>query len=241
MKSVLYGVKFLLCAVLSLAVILGIAYGFTRAKGQAPDAMASASVRTPVIVIDAGHGGEDAGAVAQDGTLEKDLNLKIALCLEALCEINGNSAVLTREDDRLLYDYYGELNDYTGKKKIYDLKNRVKIANEQEDAIFVSIHMNNFSSSKYSGTQIYFSPNNPSSEMLARTLQNSTRTYLQPSNNRQIKRADSSIYVLNSLPCPAVLIECGFLSNEGELEKLKDESYRAKLSLVIFSGILSMS
>jgi N-acetylmuramoyl-L-alanine amidase len=241
MKSILYGAKFLLCAILALSVILGIAYAFMRSTGQGPNAPVSAPICAPVIVIDAGHGGEDAGAVAQDGTLEKDLNLKIALCLDALCEINGNSAVLTREDDRLLYDHYGELDDYTGKKKIYDLKNRVKIANEHENAIFVSIHMNKFSSPKYSGTQIYFSPNNPSSEMLARTIQNSTRTHLQPSNNRQIKRADSSIYVLNSLPCPAVLIECGFLSNDEELQRLNDEKYQAKLSLVIFTGILSMS
>ncbi|MBE6624464.1 MAG: N-acetylmuramoyl-L-alanine amidase [Ruminococcaceae bacterium] len=238
MKSILYGAKFFVCAILVLSIILGISYAFSERKSDTPT---SVSVSAPVIVIDAGHGGEDAGAIAQDGSLEKDLNLKIAKCIQALCEINGNSAIMTREDDRLLYDYYGELDDYTGKKKIYDLKNRVKIANEQHDAIFVSIHMNKFSSSKYSGTQIYFSPNNPSSEMLARTLQNSTRTYLQPSNNRQIKRADSSIYVLNSLDCPAVLIECGFLSNEDELGRLKDEKYQASLALVIFSGILSMS
>ena len=238
MKSILYGAKFFVCAILVLSIILGISYAFSERKSDTPT---SVSVSAPVIVIDAGHGGEDAGAIAQDGSLEKDLNLKIAKCIQALCEINGNSAIMTREDDRLLYDYYGELDDYTGKKKIYDLKNRVKIANEQHDAIFVSIHMNKFSNSKYSGTQIYFSPNNPSSEMLARTLQNSTRTYLQPSNNRQIKRADSSIYVLNSLDCPAVLIECGFLSNEDELGRLKDEKYQASLALVIFSGILSMS
>ena len=238
MKSILYGAKFFVCAILVLSIILGISYAFSERKSDTPT---SVSVNAPVIVIDAGHGGEDAGAIAQDGSLEKDLNLKIAKCIQALCEINGNSAIMTREDDRLLYDYYGELDDYTGKKKIYDLKNRVKIANEQHDAIFVSIHMNKFSSGKYSGTQIYFSPNNPSSEMLARTLQNSTRTYLQPSNNRQIKRADSSIYVLNSLDCPAVLIECGFLSNEDELGRLKDKKYQASLALVIFSGILSMS
>ena len=240
MKPFIYGLKFFACAILATCVILNASHSFMRWSSDEPIAVSTAPT-SAVIVIDAGHGGEDAGAVAQDGTLEKDLNLKIAKCLEALCEINGNVAVLTREDDRLLYDYYNELDDYTGQKKVYDLKNRVRIANEQENAIFVSIHMNKFSSSKYSGTQIYYSPNNPSSEMLARTLQNSTRTYLQPTNNRQIKRADSSIYVLNSLPCPAVLVECGFLSNEGELSLLKTERYQTSLALVIFSGILSMS
>ena len=240
MKPFIYGLKFFACAILATCVILNASHSFMRWSSDEPIAVSTAPT-SAVIVIDAGHGGEDAGAVAQDGTLEKDLNLKIAKCLEALCEINGNTAIMTREDDRLLYDRYGELDDYTGQKKIYDLKNRVRIANEQENPIFVSIHMNKFSSSKYSGTQIYYSPNDPSSEMLARALQNSTRTYLQPTNNRQIKRADSSIYVLNSLPCPAVLVECGFLSNEGELGLLKTERYQTSLALVIFSGILSMS
>ena len=240
MKPFIYGLKFFACAILATCVMLNASHSFMRWSSDEPIAVSTAPT-SAVIVIDAGHGGEDAGAVAQDGTLEKDLNLKIAKCLEALCEINGNTAIMTRDDDRLLYDRYGELDDYTGQKKIYDLKNRVRIANEQENPIFVSIHMNKFSSSKYSGTQIYYSPNDPSSEMLARALQNSTRTYLQPTNNRQIKRADSSIYVLNSLPCPAVLVECGFLSNEGELSLLKTERYQTSLALVIFSGILSMS
>ena len=240
MKPFIYGLKFFACAILATCVILNASHSFMHWSSDEPIAVSTAPT-SAVIVIDAGHGGEDAGAVAQDGTLEKDLNLKIAKCLEALCEINGNTAIMTRDDDRLLYDRYGELDDYTGQKKIYDLKNRVRIANEQENPIFVSIHMNKFSSSKYSGTQIYYSPNDPSSEMLARALQNSTRTYLQPTNNRQIKRADSSIYVLNSLPCPAVLVECGFLSNECELGLLKTERYQTSLALVIFSGILSMS
>ena len=145
---------------------------------------------------------------------------------------------MTREDDRLLYDHYDDLEDYTGHKKEYDLKNRVKIAKELDECVFLSIHMNKFSNPKYSGTQIYYSKNNPSSELLARTIQNMTRAHLQPSNNRTIKPAGSSIYVLNSIDSPAVLVECGFLSNTAELNRLKDEEYQAKLALTIFSSIL---
>lgn len=194
-----------------------------------------------VIVIDAGHGGEDAGAIAHDNTYEKDLNLQIAKLLKVLCDLNGTRAVLTRDSDTLLYDYYGDCDDYTGHKKEYDLKNRVKIAKEYENPVFVSIHMNKFTVEKYKGTQVYYSKNNPSSQMLARSVQNMTRTYVQPTNNRQIKQAGSSIYVLNNIDCPAVLIECGFLSNNEELECLKTPSYQAKLSLVMFASLVAMS
>lgn len=185
-------------------------------------------------VIDAGHGGEDAGASAEDGTKEKDLNLKIAQLLRALYILNGNDVKMTRESDTLLYDHYNDLNDYTGKEKVYDLKNRVKITQECETPIYIGIHMNKFSQSKYSGTQIYYSKNDTSSAVLAKNIQASIKKYLQPSNNRMIKRADSSIYVLDNLSCPAILIECGFLSNPDETELLKNGEYQGKLALTIF-------
>ncbi len=232
-----YILKFALCFSLIIGVTLLSASLLNYSNSDTSTAILEGSTPT-VIVIDAGHGGEDAGAVAQDGTLEKDLNLKIATLLYALCSLNGNECVMTRTDDSLLYDRYDDLENYTGKKKLYDLKNRVRITNEYENAVFVSIHMNNFSRSQYSGTQVYFSPNNARSEILARGIQNSTRTYLQPSNSRQVKRAGSDIFVLSSLECPSVLVECGFLSNEGELSNLKNEEYRLKLSLILFSSII---
>ena len=180
-----YAFKFLICTICAVAIILVASFGFNhllKQKNNTSPTILSKSDNI-MIVIDAGHGGEDAGAVADDGTLEKDLNLKIAYLTYALCEINGTSAQMTREDDRLLYDYYGELESYKGKKKIYDLKNRVKITNEHKNAVYIGIHMNKFSSAKYSGTQVYYSKNNPESELLARSIQNSTRAYLQKNNN----------------------------------------------------------
>jgi N-acetylmuramoyl-L-alanine amidase len=237
MKSILYGAKFFLCAILALSVILGIAYAFMRSTGQGPNAPVSAPICAPVIVIDAGHGGEDAGAVAQDGTLEKDLNLKIALCLDALCEINGNSAVLTREDDRLLYDHYGELDDYTGKKKIYDLKNRVAIANSYENAILISIHMNSFSDSKYSGLHTYYSTKNEDSYNLASLIQSKVKEKLQPENNRVIKPG-KNMYLLENLSNIAILIECGFISNPDECTRLCEKDYQKELCFSIICGII---
>ena len=232
-----YAMKFALCFALIIGVTLYSAFLLNLTLSDT-GAVVLEDFSPTVIVIDAGHGGEDAGAVASDGTLEKDLNLKIAKLLYAFCELNGTKCVMTRDIDTLLYDKYDDLEDYTGKKKLYDLKNRVRIANELENAVFVSIHMNKFSLTQYSGTQVYFSPNNSKSEILARGIQNSMRTYLQPNNNRQIKRATSDIFVLSSLECPSVLVECGFLSNEDELLRLNDEKYRTKMSIVLFWSLV---
>ena len=239
-KPVIYTLKFLLIAILSSALIFIIAITFERIieKRSALSSLPTGTESSKIsIVIDPGHGGEDAGAIAPDGTYEKNLNLEISSLLKALCVLNGMNVKMTRETDTLLYDYYNDLENYTGQKKVYDLKNRVKIANENPNAIFVSIHMNKFPESKYSGTQIYYSKNNDSSKLLASHLHSQVKTHLQPSNKRQIKPADSSIYVLNHAQMPAILVECGFLSNEAELENLKSKDYQASLALLIFSSL----
>lgn len=239
-KPALYALKFLFIAILSAVLIFLVAFSFGKIiEKRSNDSSLPTSLPSPKIsvVIDPGHGGEDAGAIAPDGTYEKDLNLEISNLIKALCILNGMNVKMTRETDTLLYDYYSDLENYTGQKKVYDLKNRVKIASESPDAIFVSIHMNKFPEERYSGTQIYYSKNDEQSKEIALELSKEIKEYLQSSNKRQIKAANSSIYVLNNAQNPAILIECGFLSNEGELEKLKTDSYQAALSLVIFSSL----
>ncbi len=239
-KPLLYTIKFFLIALLCAVLITGIGFAFVKfveGKDSSLPLPTSTEIDSIKIVIDAGHGGEDPGSVASDGTLEKDLNLEISRLLCALCILNGNEVIMTRDTDTLLYDYYDDLEDYTGKKKVYDLKNRLKIASEYENALYLGIHMNKFSQEKYSGAQIYYSKNNDLSKKVAGNIAGNIKEYLQPDNNRQIKGADSSIYILNNIENPAVLIECGFLSNENELSLLKNEEYRAKLALVIFSSI----
>ena len=239
-KSLFYTAKFVLCGIICIAIILSLGLGLSYVIKKRSDSTPTVSPKNdaPVLIIDAGHGGEDAGAIAFDGTLEKDLNLKIASLVKVLCDLNGTNAVMTRDDDRLLYDHYGDLDDYTGQKKLYDLKNRVKITKEHESPVYLGIHMNKFTQEKYSGVQVYYSKNSDKSEIFARSIQNSAKRFLQKDNNRTVKSAGSSIYVLHSLDCPAVLVECGFLSNEKELENLKNEDYQAQLALILFTSSL---
>ena len=164
-----------------------------------------------IVVIDAGHGGEDPGAIGEGEIYEKDLNLQIALNVGEILSQRGFTVVYTRTEDKLLYK---ESENIKGIRKISDLKNRCEIAKEYEGAIFVSIHMNSFGSSKYSGTQIYYADND-GAKALAGCVRDSVRESLQPENKRAIKKG-KSIYVLeNSLP-EAILIESGFLTNPEE-------------------------
>ena len=239
-KPLIYTFLFALFAILSciLVLLIGLYFGKYLKGLHEKSKAVSAISNTVTYVIDAGHGGEDAGAIAYDGTLEKDLNLEIATLLCGLLELNGNNVKMTRDSDTLLYDYYNDLEDYTGQKKVYDLKNRLRIAEEYENSIYVGIHMNKFSVAKYKGLQVYYCPNNENSFDIASKIRDNTRLYLQKDNKREIKRADSSIYILNKANMPAVLVECGFLSNDEELTNLKDNDYRAKLAITIFSSIL---
>lgn len=191
-----------------------------------------------VIVIDPGHGGEDGGCVSDNGILEKDLNLIIANKLRYILSASGYDVRMTRQEDKMVYDMYDDLSDYKGKKKLFDLKNRIKFAKENSADMFVSIHMNKFPISKYKGLQVYYSPNNDGSESIARLVKDNNHSYLQKDNERDIKSAGTNIFILNRLEIPAVLIECGFLSNAEEAELLCDEIYRNKLALVIATSLI---
>ena len=185
------------------------------------------------VVIDAGHGGEDGGTVGVSGTLEKNVNLSVSLYLKRLFELTDIRVVLTRNSDKLMYSE-GEENH----KKASDVRNRVKFTKQVENPVFVSIHQNSFPISKYSGLQVYYSENNTDSKALAEVIQSTNREFLRPDNYRKIKPAGNNIYVLRKLDCPAVLVECGFLSNEKEEQMLKNEDYQKKMSFVIFSSVV---
>ena len=189
-----------------------------------------------LIIIDAGHGGMDGGAVGANGVLEKDLNLSVAKKLSAICSAAGVDNILTRTEDAMLVD-----DSVKSHRKMHDLKNRVSTAeNAAADGvipIFISIHMNNFPSDRYSGLQVWYSKNDPRGSALAVKIQETVKTYLDPSNERQTKAAGSSIYVLDRIRIPAVLVECGFLSNPEECEKLCTDEYQTQLAAAIFAGI----
>ena len=195
---------------------------------------ARTQIKDITLVIDAGHGGEDGGAVAPDGTLEKDINLSVASQTAQILKSNGFNVILTREEDKMLSS-----SEFSGKKKQSDLTARVEITNSYENPIFISIHMNKFPDSRCKGAQVYYSKNNNDSKELAKIFQNAIQKNLQSDNKREIKEATSAIYVLNNLNCPAVLIECGFLSNPSDLQNLKNEDYQKKLSVVISAAIMN--
>ncbi len=188
-----------------------------------------------MLIIDPGHGGEDGGCSAGN-VVEKDLNLSVGESIYEICRFMGVPAKMTRTEDVLLYDMYGDLSDYTGKKKAFDLKNRLRFATE-EGTVYLGIHMNKFPQSQYSGLQVYYSPNHADSKAYADKIKEYNKEYLQPENAREVKKATSSIYILSKAQMPAVLVECGFLSNDEELSLLCDGEYRKKLALEIFCAV----
>lgn len=189
---------------------------------------------TPVIIIDAGHGGEDGGTQSKKGVLEKDINLAISLEVCDILSEQGYQTVLTRDGDYLIYD---EESKTMREKKASDIHNRMDIMNSYANCIFLSIHQNYFTESKYSGAQVFYSKNNPESEKIASAIQSAVREDLQPDNTRQIKISGTEIYLLYHAKAPAVMVECGFLSNEQEAEKLSDETYRKEMAKSIVRGL----
>ncbi len=186
-----------------------------------------------LIVLDPGHGGEDGGA-SGSGLVEKDLNLKIACILRDYLKGAGFSVVMTREDDRLLC----EPDTPKGHRKQGDLSKRLSISESYSEALLVSIHMNSYPGVPCSGLQVWYSGNHSASAEIAQSVQGSVKTLLQPTNNRKIKMATSGIYLLRNSQNPAILIECGFLSNPAECEKLANEGYLQDMALAIFAGIV---
>lgn len=189
----------------------------------------------PTIVIDAGHGGEDGGAVSESGVLEKDINLSIANDTSALFYLLGFDVKQTRKTDIALDN--GE--DTIRKRKVSDMKKRLEIFNSPEENTIISIHQNKFSESKYHGTQIFYSPNNPKSKQLADSIKYSVKGLLQPDNERECKKADSGIYLLKNTNNPAVIVECGFISNGEEFKNLLDSQYQKQMAFSITAGFLS--
>ncbi len=187
------------------------------------------------VIIDAGHGGEDGGASSASGLIEKELNLEISKMLCDMLKASGINTVMTRTDDRLLYD---RNVDFHGRKKKLDLAARLEVAKTYEESIFISIHMNSFSDPRYSGLQVWYSQNDPSSMVLAQLIQSAVRADLQPYNNRKIKAADSKIFLLDNATSPSVLIECGFLSNPDEAKRFENIEYKKQLAFTLFGSIM---
>lgn len=187
-----------------------------------------------IIILDAGHGGEDGGCVAYDNTLEKDINLRISENIALYFDLFGYNYRQIRTEDISI----GDINLPTiRERKISDIKNRFQIINSYPDSILLSIHQNMYSVEKYYGTQVFYAGSVPESNLIAQHIQSSVTKSLQPENSRQIKSADENIYLLDKAIKPSVMVECGFLSNFAELEKLKTSEYQSQISYFIFKGL----
>lgn len=187
-----------------------------------------------VLILDAGHGGEDGGAVSVTGTPESQINLAIALKMQQLCGLFGVDVIMTREEDVSLKDADA---DTLAKMKRTDLQNRVKLIESTENAVLISIHQNYFTGSNH-GSQVFFAPTSGSDEW-AEYCQQLLVSQLDPTNHRLSKQITSNIYLMNHISCPAILVECGFLSDGEEARKLEDGAYQTKIALTILNSYMT--
>ncbi|HIW81677.1 MAG TPA: N-acetylmuramoyl-L-alanine amidase [Candidatus Acetatifactor stercoripullorum] len=185
----------------------------------------------PCVVIDAGHGGDDPGKVGINGAQEKDINLQIALLVKTFLEQNGVNVVMTREDEDGLYDRSAS------NKKVQDMKNRIALIEETAPDIVVSIHQNSYPEEYVHGAQVFYYDGSSQGKELAEVLQRQLIERADPDNTRQVK-ANDSYYLLKKTSVPIVIVECGFLSNQAEAEKLCTPEYQERIAWAVHMGIL---
>ena len=220
----------------ALSVLLLLVFAGRAGASRARETAATESSPPPTVVLDAGPGGVDGGAKGVNGVLEKDLNLSVVLLLADRLREAGVEVILTRSDDSLPIT---EEQDRSGHRKRWDVSNRIAFTRLYPDALFVSIHMNSFPIEKYSGLQVWYAKTEGSRE-LAEAIRRRVVADLQPENKRETKQADKSIRLLDSAASCAVLVECGFLSNSAECEKICSSDYQRELSFSIFCGIMDI-
>ncbi len=189
----------------------------------------------PIIIIDAGHGGEDGGAVSIDGTYEKDINLQIAIKLNEILSIMGFKTYMIRTTDTAIHTE----GETIRARKISDIRNRTNTMTLYDNCLYVSIHQNKYGESSIWGAQTFYSPNDERSKELAQFIQSSISSQLQTENERAIKKSGTDIYVLYNATKPAVMVECGFVSNPNELNQLKNSEYQTNMALSIAVGIIN--
>ena len=189
--------------------------------------------RKPVVVIDAGHGGNDPGKIGVDNIKEKDVNLQIALCLKAQLQVRGVKVILTRNTDVCLATE-GAVN-----KKVSDMHNRVSLINASGADYMISIHQNSYPEAEISGPQVFYYGASEKSKELAETIQARLIADLQPPKEREIKTGND-LYILKNSRCPGVIVECGFLSNPAECEKLRTAEYQQRVAGAIARAVSSL-
>ncbi len=186
------------------------------------------------LVIDPGHGGADGGAVSVSGVAESEINLAIALKCDQIAGLFGQQTVLLRDTEESLADPEAET---VREQKRSDMENRVEVVNATSDALLLSIHQNQFTDSKYSGAQVFYQPDEES-QGWAELTQSLLRECLDSDNRRQAMEMPSDLYLMSNITCPAILAECGFLSNPEEDHWLQDDGYQTQLAVVLMGACL---
>lgn len=220
------GRKAVVCAVLCAAVL--VVGGAVR---RVHTVSATAKPSAEYILIDPGHGGKDPGASAADGMAEDDINLSVALTLRDMLILCGYPVRMTRTADTLVEG--SGVSDNWKKNDMYS-----RLAMYDAALLTVSIHQNHFSQTKYSGTQVFYAPALPQSKDIAGCIRETVLRLLQPENKREIKPAEKSIFLLTNTKKPAVIVECGFLSNPDEAARLSDPAYRQQMAFAVCCGVL---
>lgn len=203
-------------------------------RQEAVSAFSSPRQSDYVLVLDAGHGGEDGGAVSQAGDKESDINLAVVLRMDQLMGFCGVPVTLTRDSDRSIHDPSANT---LREKKVSDLRNRVAMIEEIEGALLVSIHQNSYPDPRYSGAQVFYG-GAEGSQLWGEYVQEVLRESLDVSNERAAKKIPDTVYLMNHITCPAILVECGFMSNGEEVSLLLTSAYQKKMAAVLSGACL---
>ena len=188
-----------------------------------------------VIILDPGHGGVDGGAVGANGTVEKRINLEIALRLRDMLADAGYTVIMTRCEDISIHDSSA---DTIKEQKVSDMHNRLELTRLYPNSLLVSIHQNTLSDPSVTGAQVFFSPNNEKSAVLAQSIQDVFNEGIQPDALRVTKKAGKNLYLFYNAQNVAVLCECGFLSNPDEERLLCSPEHQDRVAFCVYSGIL---
>lgn len=222
----------------AMAVVIALGLGTAACFFQKPEADSTFSPTRfsgETVVIDAGHGGEDGGAVSVSGAIESQINLEIALRLDQILGLYGVNTVLLRDSDVSLHDSDAQT---LRQKKVSDLHNRVAAIQALENPVVISIHQNTYTSSQYHGAQVFYA-NGELSLPFAQITQATLKQAVDPSNERQPTAIPESVYLMNHISCRAILVECGFLSNPQEDALLQSSGYQTKLAAALAGAYLS--
>ena len=229
-KTLLFSVEILLLFVFATAIMV-----YNRhSEGESAAVARLDAPPEPVLVLDPGHGGLDGGATAADGVRESQINLEIALRTENLAKLAGIRTLMTRREEELLYPPEAST---VHEKKVWDQKSRVELINGTPGAVLISIHQNRYPDPRPSGSQVLYARTAGSQE-LGELLHENLITCLCPENRRVAAPVQDSIYLMKQMKCPAILVECGFLSNVAEAQKLQGSNYQISLATVTVASYL---